>query len=534
MTSIARRVDRARHLARSDPAAAIAALDALRRDHPGNRRPREALTAIARSDLSRLMPGIARQARAGNWQAALTLLRPLAVADPSNRSLALLAAEGLIATGAPAAALKLADRAGQGAPGNPDLCAIRGDALRLLGDTGAALETLRAGLAVAPDHAGCGVKLGMALLETGDRASAVAAWTETVTRNPGAADCWMNLAPLVDFTAEPDRFAQLSAALDRPGLTGNARECLLFAMAEALLQRGEAARAFATLAEANAMRRRAIGYDPARDVTRFATIRRVFGDAAPLDEAPPAGMPRPILITGLPRSGTTLTERILAAHPLVRALGEIEDLADAVRPHLMIGQPATRGTLAVIADSYRGALGRRAGDNAFVTDKMPLNFRHVGAVLAALPEARVIHLRRDPMAVGFSAYRLRFSGRGNGFAYDLTDLGRYTRMERDLVAFWQDRWPPDRLRILDYASLVERPEDTIRDLLAFCGLPFDPACLAPHLAGGHVLTASAAQVRQPIYGGSDAGWRRYADHLAPLAVALTDPDGGPSPPVAPG
>ena len=495
------------------------ALDRLRRDHPRNPRAAQVLRSLARQRLDILLPPLAARARAGDWPGALASLCPLATADPANAGLAALTAEGLIATGRPRAALSLLASARRHAPNDATLAGLEGAARRADGDSRGALAPLRAALARDPGHAAAGNSYGLALLDLGDRDGAAAAWRAVVAANPRAADTWMNLAPLVKFAADPELKAGLDIAAAAGGLSPAERECLTFARAEAALQTEDGDTAFALLGRANAARRRAIGYDPARDRQLFDLIRARFGALpcpAPDDTA---GQPRPVLITGLPRSGTTLTEQILAAHPMVHAAGEIDALSRAIRPHLAPDASDGAAALPAIAASYRAALAA-LGDAPVITDKMPLNFRWIGPVLAALPEARVIHLTRDPMAVGMSLYRHRFSGTGNGFAYGLEDIGAFTRQERALMTFWRDRWGPDRLLDLDYAALTADPETQIRRLLAFCGLPFDAACLAPQRAERAVQTASAAQVRQPIYTGSTKAWRRWSTQLAPLAAAL--------------
>lgn len=535
MTLHARHVDRARSLARTDPAAAVMALQELRRRYPRNPRPAAALRDLARQKLDALLPPVLARARAGDWAGALQVLAPVAGADPANAGLAALAAEGLIATGRIPAALRLLAHARGHAPQDPALAALEGAARRAGGDSVGALAPLRAALERDPGHAAAGNSYGLALLDLGDRAGAAAAWRQVVKANPRAADSWLNLSRLADFTAEPALAAALEAAAALDGLGPAERECLDFARAEAALQAGDGDGAFAHLHRANAARRRTLGYDRRRDAALFAGIAARLADL-PGPPAPPpaAGAPRPILITGLPRSGTTLTERILAAHPGVHPGGEMDALTRAIRPLLAPDADTGPGVLARIAAPYRAALAEAAGRSPVITDKMPLNFRWIGPVLAALPEARVVHLTRDPMAVGFSLYRLRFSGRGNGFAYDLGDIGAYVRQERALMRLWRDRWGPERLLMLDYQALTAEPETQIRRLLDFCGLDFDAACLAPHETQGPVLTASAAQVREPIRAGSGRKWRPFAAHLAPLAAALTDPDAPGIPPAAPG
>jgi hypothetical protein len=150
---------------------------------------------------------------------------------------------------------------------------------------------------------------------------------------------------------------------------------------------------------------------------------------------------------------------------------------------------------------------------------MPLNFRWTGLICAALPEARVVHVTRDPIAVSWSLYKHAFTGPGNAFAYDLADIASYIKLADDMMAHCNSIFP-GRIHRLDYAALIDDPTASTRALAKACDLEWTDRCLSPHLGDAAVLTASSAQVRQPIYSGSDAAWRRYEPHLGPLRDAL--------------
>ena len=153
------------------------------------------------------------------------------------------------------------------------------------------------------------------------------------------------------------------------------------------------------------------------------------------------------------------------------------------------------------------------------TVQMPSNLTWVGFILTAFPQAKVIHMNRDPMAVGWSIFRQYFSQNGNGYAYDMTDIGRYYRWQQDLMAFWHQRFP-DRILELGYEALTEDQEGQTRALLDWCGLEWEDACLNFHETPGLVRTASSVQVRRPMYRGSSEEWRKYEAYLGPLKAAL--------------
>ena len=227
----------------------------------------------------------------------------------------------------------------------------------------------------------------------------------------------------------------------------------------------------------------------------------------------------PIFVLGMPRSGTTLVEQVLASHSRVFGAGELELLESAVAAHGSTEIPPSIDSFTRIRDAYRQGLAKLGVAEAFVTDKMPLNFRWIGYICTALPEARIVHVQRDARATCWSCFKHYFSSRGNGFASDLRDVARYYRLYADLMAFWHDRFP-GRIHDLSYEALTEHQEDQTRSLLAYLGLDWEDACLAFHLAERSVQTASATQVRQRLYQGSSEAWRRYEAHLGPMLEVL--------------
>ncbi|MGH8371740.1 MAG: tetratricopeptide repeat-containing sulfotransferase family protein, partial [Gammaproteobacteria bacterium] len=236
----------------------------------------------------------------------------------------------------------------------------------------------------------------------------------------------------------------------------------------------------------------------------------------------------PVFIVGMPRSGTTLTEQILARHPTVHSGGEMVLLHNILRRQL--GQQYRRelaagllgldtATFSGIATELISGLQRQANDALRMTDKMPSNFLLTGWLHALLPNARIIHCRRDPLDTCVSCYTTLFN-RGHEFSNDLNDLGLYYRVYLDMMARWRALLPADRLLEIDYESLVADPEPIVRNLLDFIGLPWHQDCLDFGKTSKTVQTASVLQVRQPLYASSVGRWRHYASHLAPLRTAL--------------
>ncbi len=233
----------------------------------------------------------------------------------------------------------------------------------------------------------------------------------------------------------------------------------------------------------------------------------------------------PVFIVGMPRSGSSLTEQILAAHSRVDGAGETNAFDRAVRPLLAAieaGRPVEQTVLAEVRARYRALISELPVDAPVIVDKHLANARWVGFIAAVFPEAKIIAMRRDPVATCWSIFKMLFANDGNDYGYDLGELGQYHRLATELQAFW-DQLLPGRIHTLDYERLTREPDAMTRALLDHCGLDFEPQCLAFHTSSRAVSTASAGQVRRAIYTGSSEAWQRYERHLGVLIKALGRP-----------
>ncbi|MWD27902.1 tetratricopeptide repeat protein [Aquicoccus sp. SCR17] len=452
-------------------------------------RPGDAVTCFL--DALRTAPGMVAAHR-GLGQALLLLDRPeeaarafAAAADraPEDVSLQLALAEALIATGDGSGAEAAYDAAQRIDPDNAEAAHRRAVLLRNTGRFDAAREAALHALSLRPDHCAA----------------------------------WANLAQLHRFAPDDPLLARLDALLPGEGLAPRDRAHLHFARGKAAEDIGRTADAFDHFTRGNALREAEADHDVAQDRVQFDRLRRAFSHPLPppLDGA--EARHRSIFITGMPRSGTTLCEQILASHPEVAALGERDLLAPAVNAARIGEGPVGRDQLMEIRRGYLGALDRAAPGAAVVTDKMPFNFRLIGHILLALPEARVLHMRRDPRATCWSNFRTNFeeSGPALGYARRLDSIVAYHRLHDSLMDFWHEVFP-GRIHEVAYERLTETPERSIRALVAAAGLDWDPACLEFHRSKRLVRTASDAQVRRPIFTGSSRDWRRYEAHLGLL------------------
>jgi hypothetical protein len=298
---------------------------------------------------------------------------------------------------------------------------------------------------------------------------------------------------------------------------------LCFALAKAFDDLGETERCFELLIEGNRNHRH--GKTDTLDEARatVATLREIFstqtvnGLAGPLPH-------QPVFILGMPRSGTTLVEQILASHPGVYGAGELKLMGQWSYGFVKLYRSDPRNIqldryLPQLREHYLNGLVALGVKEKFITDKMPLNFLWVGFILAAFPDASIIHTRRDPMAVCWSLFKTDFAGTSNGYACDLGDIGEFYRLYAGLMEFWKQKYPGS-IYDLDYQQLTVHQAQETRRLLDYCGLGWDDACLAFHRTDREVRTASKAQVRRPMYQGSSEAWKRYEKHLAPLVEAL--------------
>ncbi len=380
-------------------------------------------------------------------------------------------------------------------------------------------------LALQPDNPAFLYNHATALIALGRLDEAEAALDRVVALNAGDGDAWYNRATLRKQTPERNHVPQLQARLrDVPGASPE-RTALGYALAKELEDLGDYGPSFAALKQGADLRRRRLQYRVEDDIETMQLIAGAFD--ADFFATPHVGHAdeRPLFIVGLPRSGTTLVDRILSSHSAVHSRGETSDLAMAL--------VRSAGPVASKADLVRrstaldfDALGRQYCANLMdggalrQIDKAPVNFLYLGLIANALPQARIIHLRRNPMDACYAMYKTLFR-MAYPFSYDLGDLGRYWLQYDRLMAHWKQVLPADRFIEIHYEQLVASQQATSRELLAFAGLDWEDACLAFERNPQPSLTASAAQVRQPIYRSSVGLWQRYERELAPLREFFT-------------
>jgi tetratricopeptide (TPR) repeat protein len=404
-----------------------------------------------------------------------------------------------------------------------------GNTLHMSGRSAEAVTQHRKALAIRPNSPDFHSSLGQALQAIGRFDEATAAFERALALSPSHLNCLWNLAQSKRFTRDDAHFvAMQELARNTSRFTPEEQIELHFALGKTLADVGDKQQSFQHLLQGNALKRGLVNYNEAATLRRLERIRSAFS-AQLLAEKQGAGDPSsvPIFILGMPRSGTSLVEQILASHSKVFGAGELAEMGklaarvagpDAADFYEAAAE-ATGEQLRELGADYVRIVQRLAPAAERITDKMPGNFVMVGLIHLAMPNARIIHTRRDLRDTALSCYSILWP-RGMDYSYDLGELGRYCRAYDELMAHWRSVLPAGVMLEVQYEELVGDLEGQARRILAHCGLDWEEACLAFHQTERSVRTASVNQVRQPIYASSIGRWRPLVEHLGPLLREL--------------
>jgi len=383
-----------------------------------------------------------------------------------------------------------------------------------------------------PRNAKVWLSYGHVLKTAGRQDDCIAAYRRSLEHEPGFGEAYWSLANLKTFRFSKSDLATMHAQLARPDLGDEHRLQLHFALGKAFEDAGEHAKAFEHYAQANALHRASHPYDADLNTRRVRRLQETFTrDFFAARAGSGCDAPDPIFIVGMPRAGSTLLEQILSSHSAVEGtmeLPEIITLAKELRAEADTQEIAAYGeVLATKSGEELRELGERFLERTrihrktsrpFFIDKMPNNFLHVGMIQLILPRAKIIDARRHPLGCCFSNFKQHYA-RGQNFSYSLTDMGRFYRDYVELMAHF-DQVLPGRVHRVFYEQMVDDTEAEVRRLLEYCGLPFEEGCLRFFENDRPVRTASAEQVRRPIYREGVEQWRHYEAWLDPLKDAL--------------
>jgi tetratricopeptide (TPR) repeat protein len=470
-------------------------------------------------------------ARIGNLRAAFANFEAVLRAAPDDAIGYWQYAQVREQSGDVASALRLRELSVQRLPGSPLALADLGEHLARHRRPEQAVAYLERAANLAPDYAPAQLKLGDALVACGQVERGAAALRKAIALQPAFAAAWLDLVDIKTLPVTDEEVSAMQALLRRDGIDAGERTAIQFALAKACEDRGLHAEAYGLFVAANARRKGEMGHwDAGRFLARAEAAEQVFAAPYATAEDPHLGE-QVVFIVGMPRSGSTLVEQVLASHAEVQGMGELGELAQVLAEESTRRQrrypewvpQATPQDWQRLGQRYLELIAPHRDGRARFTDKMPNNWQALGAIRAMLPCAHIVICRRDPLETCWSCFK-QFFARGWEFTCDFDELATFWKAFDREASAWAAR-DPARVRELQYEALTQDAEAQTRALLEFCGLPFDPACLAPNAASRSVHTLSAAQVRAPIRPRA-ATAAAYGALLDPLRSALGLPPAG--------
>jgi tetratricopeptide (TPR) repeat protein len=389
-----------------------------------------------------------------------------------------------------------------------------GNVFQVQGNQAEAVISYKKAISIMPDHAKAHKNMGNALGEQGKLDEAIAAFEKALLIKPNYAEAHRNLSSLIKYKFKTSQVKLVSKLLEHPGLEDVDRCHLNYAYAKMNEDLGNLGAAFENYVSGGEIRQKVMEYDRKRDESFFEKTKTTLSKLQQIDfdsGNEPINL-TPIFILGMPRSGTTLVEQIISSHCEVRGAGELKDLGQLGGMISLGNQAASQENLLKVRKSYLQKLSRLSGGKKFVTDKMPQNFLYIGLISTILPEAKIIHVRRDPAATCWSNFKHYFAADGLGYSYNLKDTVRYFKLYQDLMNFW-DKTVDYRFYDLNYESLTTHQEQETKRLIEYLELDWDEACLAPQKNKRNISTASQLQIRKKVYKGSSDVWRKFRPHL---------------------
>ena len=387
----------------------------------------------------------------------------------------------------------------------------------VLGATGRKSEAVDANqkaVALSPQDAEAHSNLGITLKALGRLDEAEASYNQAIALKPDLADAHRNLTLMKKFDAQDEQYSKMQELYLDKNISEEQRCHINFGLAKACEDLGDFEQAFAHYSEGNMQRKKLLNYDINKDVERFRKIKSNYPQIA-YNSLEPEKFSKdlmPIFIVGMPRSGTTLVEQIISSHSKVTGAGELAFAAQFGAAIATGITEANNESLLNFRSKYLTKLKSVSNENLIITDKMPQNFRYIGLLAAAFPEAKIIHIKRNPAAVCWANYKQYFVTKNIGYCYAIDDVISYHKLYENLMDFWTNTLS-NRIYKLDYELLTVNQESETRQLIEYLGLDWDEKCLSPQNNMRSVATASNVQVRKKVYRGSSEQWRKYQPFL---------------------
>ena len=404
-----------------------------------------------------------------------------------------------------------------------------GNAYLSIEDLHNAIKLLKKAISVKPDFADAYNNLGIAYLRTGEQELAREFFENAIALVPAYASAHHNLTSVKKYYEKDSQVIQMESLLSKKEMSIQDQIYFSFSLAKVYEDLGSHKELFKHLNNANRMRKKQLNYSISDSERHNEMIKLFFNNQSnnKIEILYKDSLSvRPIFIVGMPRSGTSLVEQIVSSHNEVHGAGELKNfnniIVPIIRDHLSNEDfSLTEDEYRLIRKQYENELSKFNVNEKIITDKWPLNFRSIGFILSAFPEAKIIHLKRNPTATCWSIYKHYFSNEGNGWAYNLNDLAEFYNLYIELMNYWHDLYP-GKIYDISYEELTSNQEKETRKLIQYCDLNWDQNCLNFHKNKRDVKTASSLQVRKKMYKGSSDAWRKYADYLKPLNDALSN------------
>ena len=382
----------------------------------------------------------------------------------------------------------------------------------------------RKAIALKPDFAEGHNDLGIMLQEQGRLDEAETNYRKAITLKPDYAEAYRYLTTIKKFDAQDEQYSKMQELYLDKNISEEQRCHINFGLAKACEDLGDYEKAFVHYSEGNALRKKLLNYNINQDIKLFKQIKftspRIEQNSLVLDKL--SKKPIPIFIVGMPRSGTTLVEQIISSHSKVTGAGELSFVGQ-------LGSSIARGlsdsntdSLINFRERYLMKLQSVSNGNLIVTDKMPQNFRYIGLLAAAFPEAKIVHVKRNPAAVCWANYKQYFEVKSTGYCNTIDDVISYHKLYESLMVFWTNTLSK-RIYNLDYEQLTVNQESETRQLIDYLDLDWDEKCLSPQNNKRNVATASNVQIRKKVYRDSSEQWKKYQPFLNGAFDSLLSP-----------
>jgi len=390
-----------------------------------------------------------------------------------------------------------------------------GNIQKELGKLTEAILSYKKAIEIKPDFAEFYNEIGGAQIEVGKISEGVSSYKKAIEIKSDFAEAYNNYTDSVKIQINDPILLKLDKLINKKNLSGKDSTYLFFAMGKAQLDIGNSEKALQLINTGNSLRKKELKYKIQKSKDIFNKIKNNFKELNIKNEkTSPDSISQPIFIVGMPRSGTTLVEQILSSHSAIYGAGELNFLDNAINLIDWQNNKIQKKDIMEIRKNYINEL-KKISKSTYTTDKMPLNFRWIGFIAYAFPNAKIIHVKRDAMATCWSNYKTNFSKGGLAFAFDQIDIVEYYKLYENLMDFWQKKFP-GKIYELNYDKLTENQELESRKMFNYLGLKWENSVLEFHNNNRVVQTASNIQVRKKMYKGSSQQWKKYKSWLQPM------------------